>query len=183
MSAHALDAIHLQRLRRIVSCRADQLVLDINAVYVVGPDKTVKIEAFAVQPESLAPNDFDEVFPIRVEVSEEVPRFDRFGEEGLAYRVSAESVTISRIDLVRVAVQFPSDQTLAASTADVHAMGVNIVDCGVLVYTDRGVLVAYQRHPGFGFHWGHHVSGELMPLEAALALVPPPYELVPLELA
>ena len=58
--------------------------------------------------------------------------------------------------------------------------GVNVVDCGVLVHTDRGVPVAYQRHPGFGFQWGSHSPGELLPLDAALKLLHPPYELIPL---
>lgn len=50
MTRHALDASSMRRLTRLIGCRADKLVLDINAVYVVGPGETIKVEALAVVP-------------------------------------------------------------------------------------------------------------------------------------
>ena len=180
MTSHTLDASSLRRLKRIVNARADQLVWDINAVYIVGPNETTKVEALAVTLESPQPDKFDEVFPITVGISNSGSRFDKAGEEGLAYRVAAEDVNITTVDIVRVAVQFPADKTVQASTVDDQAPGINVVDCGVLVHTDRGVLIAYQRHPGFGFQWGTHSPGELLPVDAVLGLLHPPYELIPL---
>ena len=180
MTRHTLDAAALRRLRRVANCRADQLVLDLNAVYIVGPNETTKIEALAVAPESPEPDQFDEIFPINVDVTTSGERFEALGEDGLAYRVAAEDVNVIGVDIVRVAVRFPTDDAIPASTADEQTSGINIVDCGVLVHTDRGVLVAYQRHPGFGFHWGAHRFGELLSQDAALELVQLPYELVPI---
>jgi hypothetical protein len=180
MTRHTLDAPSMRLLKRLVGCRADQLVLDINAVYVVGPGETIKVEALAVVPESPEPGHVDEVFPINVVVARGVGQFDRFGEEGFAYRVAAENVNVRGVEIVRVAVRFPRDETIRASTADEHASGVNVVDCGVLMRTDQGVLVAYQRHPGFGFHWGKHGFGQLLSTDVAMGLVDLPYELVPI---
>ena len=178
MTRHTLDAAGLRRLKRVANCRADQLVLDINAVYIVGPNETTKVEALAVVPDSPGPDRFDEIFPINVDITRGGGRFKSLGEEGFAYRVAAEDVNVIGVDIVRVAVRFPTDDAIPASTADEQTTGVNIIDCGVLVHTDRGVLVAYQRHPGFGFHWGTHHFGELLSREAALELVQLPYELV-----
>lgn len=178
MTRHALDAPGLRRLKRVVNCRADQLVLDINAVYIVGPNETTKVEALAVVSESPAPDWFGEIFPINVDITRSGARFESFGEEGFAYRVAAEEVNVIGVDVVRVAVRFPAEDAIQASTADEQTTGVNIIDCGVVVHTDQGVLVAYQRHPGFGFHWGTHRFGALLSREAALELVQLPYELV-----
>jgi len=178
MTRHTLDATSLRQLQRVAKCRADQLVLDINAVYIVGPNETTKIEALAVAPESPAPDRFDEIFPINVDVTRGGARFESLGEEGFAYRVAAEDVNVIGVDIVRVAVRFPTDDAIPASTADEQTTGVNVIDCGVLVHTDKGVLVAYQRHPGFGFDWGTHHFGALLSREAALELVQLPYELV-----
>ena len=178
MTRHTLDAAALRRLKRVANCRADQLVLDINAVYIVGPNETTKLEALAVVPEPLAPDRFDEIFPIKVDITRGSERFKALGEEGFAYRVAAEDVNVIGIDLVRVAVESSTDDAIPPSTAEELTTGTNIIDCGVLVHTDRGVLVAYQRHPGFGFHWGTHPFGALLSRVAALELVQLPYELV-----
>ena len=69
MTRHTLDASRLRRLKRIVNCRTDQLVLDLNAVYIVGPNETTKIEALAVVPESPEPDQCDEIFPINVDIT------------------------------------------------------------------------------------------------------------------
>jgi len=180
MTRHTLDASGMRRLKRLVGRRADQLVLDINAVYVVGPCETIKVEALAVVPKSPEPSHVDEVFPFNVVVAGGVGRFDRFGEEGFAYRVAAENVDVIGVEIVRVAVRFSRDEAICASTADEYASGVNVVDCGVLMHTDRGVLVAYQRHPGFGFQWGTHGFGQLVSTDVAMGLVDLPYELVPI---
>lgn len=178
MTRHTLDAAGLRRLKRVANCRADQLVLDINAVYIVCPNETTKVEALAVVPEPLATDRFDEIFPIKVDITRGSKQFASRGEEGFAYRVAAEDVNVIEVDVVRVAVRPSTDDAIPASTADEQTTGAHIVDCGVLLHTDRGVLVAYQRHPGFGFHWGTHQFGALLSREAALKLVQLPYELV-----
>lgn len=178
MTRHILDDAGLLRLKRVASCRADQLVLDINAVYIVGPNETTKVEALAVVPEPPEHDGFDEIFPIKVEITGGGERFESLGEEGFAYRVAAEDVNVIGVDVVRVAVRSSTDEALQASTANEQTTGVNVIDCGVLLHTDRGVLVAYQRHPGFGFDWGTHHFGALLSREAALELVQLPYEIV-----
>jgi hypothetical protein len=134
MTRHTLDAAALRRLKRVANCRADQLVLDINAVYIVGPNETTKVEALAVVPKALAPDRFDEIFPIKVDITRAGERFETLGEAGFAYRVAAEDVNVIGVDVVRVAVRSSTDEAIPASSSDEQTSGTNIIDCGVLVH-------------------------------------------------
>src|SRR5689334_25415375 len=93
----------VRSLRWLVGARADQIVWDINAIYVVGPNSTTKIEATSVTPHSAEPHEFDEVFPISVSVTHQAQRFQADGEPGLAYRVLVENEYITDIEIVRLA--------------------------------------------------------------------------------
>ena len=179
MAPHTLNPQSIRSLKRLVGARADQLVWDLNAVYVVGPTSTTKIEATSVTPASPEPHPYDEIFPIAVTVSQEAPTFHREGEVGFAYRVLAENVYVTAIEVVRVAVVFPEETEVSASLITLGTQGSNVVDCGVFIHTPVGVLAAFQRHPGFGF--GSKAPIKLLESAAAKALLPSAYELVQIE--
>jgi len=114
MLTHSLDPHSLQILKALIGTRVDQIVWDINAVYLVEPTRTTKIEADNAIPE-WSGRGTAEVFPITVRVLQRM-QFAPEGESRKIYRVMAENVVISNVELVRVGVQFGPEKVVHPSS-------------------------------------------------------------------
>lgn len=179
MKIFTLAPTAIEMLRDLCGRVVEQVVWDINAVYFVEQHNALKVEAQAERPESPAPDESDELLCLTAERLEQAPRFYSGGEEGFWYKVLGENVRILGIDLVRTSILFPSE-TLAHPSAweENPQIGVNIVDCGLLVHMEEGILPAVQRQNSFGFHsWPEIRLYKSSEVEAVLG---PDYQVIPL---
>lgn len=167
----------LQSLRSLIGQIADQIVWDINAIYVLNNAGGIKIEALSVGPVSPESDSFDEVFPVTVQSLNEPMHFLPQGEPGYAYRVLAANERITAVDIVRTCIRFPSEEIMPPSNFNDAEVGMNLVDCGVIIHTSAGALPAVQFHPAFGF--GIEAPCGLMRAEQAMSL-PYGYDVIPL---
>jgi hypothetical protein len=172
-----LQQASLKNLRSLIGQIADQLVWDINAIYVLNSAGGFKIEALSVEPVSPEPNNFDEVFPVTVQSLTEPVHFLPQGEPGYVYSVLAANERITGVDIVRTCIRFPSEEVMPPSEFNDAEVGMNLVDCGVIIHTTAGALAAVQFHPAFGF--GGDAPFGLMSEEQAMSL-PYGYEVIPL---
>ena len=173
-----LPQASLKSLRSLIGQVADQLIWDINAIYVLNSAGGFKIEALSVEPVSPEPNNFDEVFPVTVQSLIEPVHFLPQGEPGYD-RVLAANERISAVDIVRTCIRFPSEEVMLPSEFNDAEVGMNLVDCGVNIDTAAGALAAVQFHPAFGF--GVDAPCGLMNAEQAMSL-PYGYEVISLKI-
>ena len=179
VKAHTLSRKHVRTLDWEVGGRPELIIWDVDAIYLVGPNSTTKIAATSAVPESSHPSPADKVLPIEVTVGGATPEFFSYpdGEPGRSYRVVARDEVILGIDLVRIAIRFPSRELCAPSSVDEAEDGLNLVDCGVLIHLPGGILPAVQLYPNDGFV--APISGFLRNAESIRAALPAQYEVAP----
>jgi hypothetical protein len=122
------------------------IVWDVNAVYFVLANTTIKVEASAETPVPSFPD--QEVMCIRTSVVSPAPHFLRKGEPPHWYRVMCENEPVVRLEIIRAAVRIPREEVVA--TDDPAAI---IADVGVLVHTRLGIIPAVQLDNAFGFQY------------------------------
>jgi hypothetical protein len=141
-------------LARLRGARVRQLVWDLNAIYFVLDDATVKVEAQSDRPPGAVAEEFDEASYLVVAPDPHAGPFYDAGEEEYWYRVVGRDITIEQIEVVRAYVGIPGAFFLAPGQAPPMPATVAPVDCGLLITTAAGVLPAVQLGLSFGFmHW------------------------------
>jgi hypothetical protein len=181
---HTLDLNARRRLGRLIGTRFDQLVWDLNAVYLVQADESTKIGLTCAAVESRQTGQREEIHPLTVSAYPTTERFVEDGESGFAYWVVATDETITGIDLIRGAVRFPPWELVRPSSVPAGEPDVFVFDGGVFVHTTAGVLAAIPCAPMmYGFaseSLGSGPSVSLVEAAAAKAMLPEGYDLIPL---
>lgn len=144
MAAEGYTLTHSEE-RILASCVGsvfDQIVWDLNAVYLVSADTAcIKIEVVAdVPPPGVRSDEYDEVVFIRVDSFAPAPHFDSAGEEGFWYRVVASESRIRNVEIARAALCFPSGIVSSPNSIRDEDLYV-LVDAGVLLTLDNDLIV------------------------------------------
>ncbi len=156
-----------------------QLVWDINAIYVVESDRTVKVSAIADRPSAADADTYDEATFIGVSIDRNSRTFHSQGEPGRWYQVVAESSRIVQIEIVRSYIGTPGSWLVPPAERETTAKTVTPVDCGILITTPEGVLPAVQLGHSYGFAVWPEVR--LYTREEVLTSLADKYEVRPVE--
>jgi len=148
MPDFTLAPAHEALLGRLVGMRVQQIVWDVNALYVVLSGLAVKIEVFGDWPgPSVSSDKYDELVFVRPSRIAPSPIFMSTGEEGLWYKVVAQNTNICRVEVARTTVVFPGGQIV---NPKMDARGV-LADVGVIFTLESGVVPAVLLENSFGF--------------------------------
>ena len=181
MAEFLISPAERQLLAQLIGTVARQLVWDLNAIYIVTADGTIKIEVQDCRPDSPVPGPFDEMFGLAVFPEPSGPTFRSGGEDGMWYRVVAQESTITGIALARTVLLMPEERIVHPLRVDGEPGMPNLVDCGVLIETAAGVLPGVQRDNCFGFETWREVR--LYTRDEVDRILGADYEMIPLHAA
>ncbi|WP_444677956.1 hypothetical protein [Halomonas sp. E19] len=149
-----LSSAELHLLAGLQGLPVRQLIWDLNAIYFVSNQHTLKLEALADRPPTSDADRYDEASYICVHEPETSGPFSDAGEEGYWYRVLARDIRVDKVELVRSYIGTPGSVLIRPNHRELSSVTVTPADCGALITTELGILPAVQLGHSFGFsHW------------------------------
>ncbi len=147
MSSFTLSEQERSCLLSLLGMRT-RLVWDINAVYLVAPLGTVKVEAVTDVPVA---GTWVDVAYLHVSTGQVRDDFPAPAPPPFAYDVIDGDALVEAISIVRTTVLVPDDRIQSPLDPVPPGAQAFATDCGALIATPRGILPAVQFRNTFGF--------------------------------